>query len=89
MTPRQESAWRGLLEVSALSPTRTWCIVGGQMVFLYCSEWAVSPRRSTDDGDVVLNVRARPNVLHEFTLALMTVGLALPASSLKAISTVG
>jgi hypothetical protein len=76
MTPRQESAWRGLLEVSALLPAHTWCVVGGQMVFLYCLERGVSPGRPTDDGDVVLDVRARPNILHEFTSALLTVGFS-------------
>jgi hypothetical protein len=46
------------------------------MVFLYCSERGVSPGRPTDDGDVVLDVRARPNILHEFTSALTKVGFS-------------
>ena len=35
MTPAQEAAWVGLLEVAKRVPTG-WCLVGGQMVHLLC-----------------------------------------------------
>ena len=74
MSERQEGAWRGLLEVASLLPKRSWCVVGGQMVFLYCCEREVAVNRPTDDGDVVLDVRAEPAILHAFTAALKDIG---------------
>lgn len=74
MSGRQEGSWRGLLEVAPLLPERSWCVVGGQMVFLYCCEREVAVNRPTDDSDVVLDVRARPDILHDFTAALMGIG---------------
>lgn len=44
------------------------------MVHLYCQERGLSPSRPTNDGDVVLDVRAQPNVLRDFTGALAAVG---------------
>jgi hypothetical protein len=74
MSGRQEGAWRGLLDVAPLLPERSWCVIGGQMVFLYCCEREVAVNRPTDDGDVALDVRARPEILHDFTAALKDVG---------------
>lgn len=74
MSGRQEGSWRGLLEVARLLPERSWCVVGGQMVFLYCCEREVAVNRPTDDGDVVLDVRARPEILRTFTAAMKDIG---------------
>ena len=70
---RQRQSWLGLLDVAADFPNG-WCLVGGQMVHLYCQERGFSPSRPTNDGDVVLDVRAQPNVLRDFTGALAAVG---------------
>jgi hypothetical protein len=72
-TERQHQSWLGLLDVAADFPDG-WCRVGGQMVHLYCQERGFSPSRPTNDGDVVLEVRAQPNVLSDFTGALTVVG---------------
>ena len=69
----QEQSWLGLLGVSTVLPG-DWCLVGGQMVYLLCRERSFAPARLTNDGDVVLDVRARPKVLHDFTAALLSVG---------------
>jgi hypothetical protein len=73
LTERQRQSWIGLLDVAADFPDG-WCLVGGQMVHLYCQERGFSPSRPTNDGDVVLDVRAQPNVLRDFTGALAAVG---------------
>lgn len=73
LTERQRQSWLGLIEVAANFPTG-WCLVGGQMVHLFCQERGFSPSRPTDDGDVVLDVRAQPEVLRNFTEALVAVG---------------
>lgn len=58
LTERQRQSWLGLIEVAANFPTG-WCLVGGQMVPLFCQERGFSPSRPTDDGDVVLDVSPR------------------------------
>ncbi len=75
LTERQRQSWLGLLDVAAAFPNG-WCLVGGQMVHLYCQERGLSPSRPTNDGDVVLDVRAQPNVLRDFTGALAAVGFS-------------
>ncbi len=73
LTDRQQQCWLGLLDVADDFPNG-WCLVGGQMVHLYCQERGFSPPRPTNDGDLVLDVRARPNVLRDFTAALAALG---------------
>lgn len=73
MTPRQEASWRGLMNVSKIV-TGDWCLVGGQMVQLWCWERGVEPTRPTDDGDAVLDIRARPTIMKDFTQALVDSG---------------
>lgn len=46
------------------------------MVFLLCAERGGAPVRPTDDVDAVLDVRALPTVLADFTRALKSVGFA-------------
>ena len=43
-------------------------------VFLYCCEREVAVNRPTDDSDVVLDVRARPEILRTFTAAMQDIG---------------
>lgn len=73
LTERQHQSWLGLLDVANNFPDG-WCLVGGQMVHLLCQERGFSPSRATNDGDVVLDVRALPNVLRDFTGSLVGVG---------------
>jgi hypothetical protein len=62
MSVAQERAWRALFELSARLG-RSWCLVGGQMVHLYCAERGFTPNRPTEDADTVLDVQARPDIL--------------------------
>lgn len=73
MTAGQEGAWRTLLRLHELLGS-TWCLVGGQMVHLYCAERGIVPNRPTEDADTVLDVRVRPDILHVFTQALLDLG---------------
>jgi hypothetical protein len=73
LTERQHQSWLGLLDVAAGFP-EGWCLVGGQMIHLLCQERGFSPSRPTNDGDVVLDVRAHPEVLRDFTGSLAAVG---------------
>ena len=73
MTPKQEASWRGIIAVSRIIRSG-WCLVGGQMVQLICWERGSEPTRSTDDGDAVLDIRARPSIMKDFTRALVESG---------------
>jgi hypothetical protein len=75
MTQAQERAWLTMLEVfERVGPS--WCLVGGQMVHLYCAERGFAPNRATEDADIVLDVRAHPDVLERFTRVLVELGWA-------------
>ncbi|HLR94450.1 MAG TPA: hypothetical protein VK053_07995 [Jiangellaceae bacterium] len=73
MAPAQEEGWLALLELHERKPTG-WTLVGGQMVHLHCAERGTVPARPTDDADTVLDVRAEPKVLYEFTKVLTAMG---------------
>lgn len=82
MTDAQARAWRTLLSLTPRFAT-AWCLVGGQMVHLFCAERGVVPNRPTDDADTVLDVRARPDILAGFTRALMELGWTSAGESLE------
>ena len=73
MSTAQTQSWLTLLELGRRFPT-DWTLVGGQLVFLHCQERGAVPMRPTDDGDAALDVRARPDILHDFTSELQTMG---------------
>lgn len=50
----QELAWRVLLDLDRRD--QPWVLVGGQMTLLHCLEHGIDGARSTDDGDIVLDV---------------------------------
>jgi hypothetical protein len=50
------------------------------MVQLHCWERDASPNRPTDDGDAVLDVRARPSIVLDFTQALVDEGFEAETS---------
>lgn len=73
MTAAQGQAWNALLDLHERKPTG-WTLVGGQMVHLHCAERGADPARPTDDVDAVMDVRAEPNALLEFTRQLQALG---------------
>lgn len=80
MTDAQSEGWSALLDLHTTMPTG-WTLVGGQMVHLHCAERGVAPQRPTDDLDAVLDVRANPRVLHDFTAALTRLGFRSAGTS--------
>jgi len=73
MSSRQEAAWHALIEVGERLP-EGWTLVGGQLIHLHCVERGALSPRPTDDGDAGLDVRARPEILAEFTGVLNDIG---------------
>jgi hypothetical protein len=59
--------------------------VGGQLVQVHCWERGASPNRPTDDGDAVLDVRAKPDIVATFTQALVDEGFRPAATSATGI----
>ena len=57
MTPAQEESWRILIDLYPVFPSG-WCLIGGQMVWLFANEHDVDPIRATEDVDVVVDIRA-------------------------------
>ncbi len=73
MSVAQAASWHALLDVYDRLPTG-WTLIGGQMVHLHCAERGTSSPRPTDDADAVLDIRANPQILFEFTSALTDLG---------------
>ena len=80
MSNAQTQAWHALLELGRRFETG-WTLVGGQLVHLHCRERGATPSRPTDDGDAALDIRARPQMLMEFTTALAEMGFEAEAPS--------
>lgn len=70
-----EDSWTGVLDLADEVP-EGWCLVGGFMVLLHCLERGAVPIRPTDDGDAVVDVRARPTMLRDLTSALVRIGFS-------------
>lgn len=73
MVPAQAAGWLALIEIGERMPDG-WALIGGQLVHLHCVERGESPPRPTTDFDTVLDVRAYPTVLHDFTKVLVDIG---------------
>jgi hypothetical protein len=56
MTPAQKESWRTLLDLYDDFPAG-WCLIGGQMVWILALEHGVEPMRTTEDVDVVVDIR--------------------------------
>ena len=74
-TEAQVASWHALMDLHESLPGR-WTIVGGQMVHLHCAERDAFPVRPTDDADALLDVKAHPSVLEDFTAGLVDAGFA-------------
>jgi hypothetical protein len=61
LTPAAEEGWWTLFDLAEVD-SDSWLLVGGQMMHLHAAANGVSDRvRPTEDLDVVMNVRVRPN----------------------------
>lgn len=50
--------------------SRSWVLVGDQMVLLHCLEHGREPSQVSQDGDIVANIRAEPNAVSTIVAAL-------------------
>ena len=75
MTAEQAISWHALMDIQERYPD-SWTLVGGQMVHLHCAERGAFPVRPTDDADALLDVRAHPAILFDFTSRLEDIGFA-------------
>lgn len=74
MMPRAQAAgWETLVELHKRVGA-DWTIVGGQMVYAHCMRRGYRGARPTTDADAVLDVRARGDILHDFTAVLSELG---------------
>lgn len=73
MADSQIASWHALMHLHESLPGR-WTIVGGQMVHLHCAERDTFPVRPTDDADTLLDAKAHPTILEDFTAGLVEAG---------------
>jgi hypothetical protein len=78
----QAEAWHALFEVHARLPVG-WAVVGGQMVQSHCWERGSTSARPTNDADTVLDVRAHPTMLLQFTTVLRDCGFVADGQSFE------
>lgn len=73
MTESQVASWHALMDLHESLPGR-WTVVGGQIVHLHCAERGACPVRPTDDADALLDAKAHPSILEDFTAGLVESG---------------
>ena len=73
MVGAQAASWHGVMDLHERLKDG-WTLVGGQLVHLHCAERGHNPSRSTDDVDMVIDVRAASGMLLTFTRTLVDLG---------------
>lgn len=58
LTPAGRETWESIAELAQVVPTEQWAVIGGQMVAIHAGVAGIEPPRTTDDGDIVVDVRA-------------------------------
>lgn len=84
MTTPQEEGWRVLLDLYEAFPGG-WCIIGGQMVWLLAHEHDVDPIRTTEDVDVVVDIRGNQRLITHTCAWLEARGFSLDGISADGI----
>ncbi|PZF66086.1 hypothetical protein DEI81_00110 [Curtobacterium sp. MCBD17_013] len=82
LAPAQAAAWHALFDAYERLP-RDWILVGGQMVQSLCWERGSASARPTQDADVALDVRARPQILWDLTRVLADLGFEPDGTSFE------
>ncbi len=73
--PASHATWTAIGRLVKATDTRTWAVVGGQMVAIHATIWGVELPRATDDGDIVVDVRTfTRNALRHVADALVADG---------------
>ncbi|WP_370944511.1 hypothetical protein AB5J62_36155 [Amycolatopsis sp. cg5] len=73
MPAAQHAAWAAVLDLDRAMRAH-WCLIGGQMVALWCAEAKTDAIRPTDDADVVLGVWLQRDALKEAATVLDGLG---------------
>jgi hypothetical protein len=84
LTPAAEQGWGTLFEL-AETDADSWLLIGGQMMYLLAAENGAALPRPTDDVDVVVDVRTRPNGTEWLADWLVQRGFALEGISADGI----
>src|SRR5260370_38493412 len=84
MSPAQKQGWLVLLNLAKVFPA-SWCLVGGQMVWLLATEHGADPPRATDDIDLVVDIRAEPTGIRDICRWLEDQGFDLDGISPEGI----
>lgn len=84
MPPEQTASWLGLLDLYERLQDG-WTLIGGQLVHLHCAERGQFPPRPTNDVDTVIDVRADPQMLANFTKTLTGIGFESAGISAEGI----
>ncbi len=58
LAPAGRATWEAIAELASVVPPDRWAVVGGQMVEIHAALAGVEPHRTTDDGDIAVDVRA-------------------------------
>lgn len=70
----EKSSWKALQELSMVCP-EGWVLVGGFSIKALAYKYGVDFQRSTDDGDIVLNLRAFPETIAKLESSLREAGM--------------
>jgi len=84
MTPAQQQGWDVLLDLAVDLPA-SWCLLGGQMVWLHALEHGAEPPRATEDVDVVVDVRTNPTAIRRLCTWLEVRDFSLEGISAQGI----
>lgn len=82
MPAEQQEAWQAVFEIHDGMP-HGWVLVGGQAVYLHAVERGAPIVRATTDADFVLDIRAYPTMLHDFTALLLKLRFESAGESLE------
>lgn len=82
MPAEQQEAWQAVFQIYDGMPSG-WVLVGGQAVYLHAVERNAPSVRATTDADFALDIRAYPQMLHNFTALLQDLGFESAGESLE------
>lgn len=81
LTAQGRATWEAIAELAERVSIEEWVVVGGQMVAIHAALAGVDPPRVTDDGDVVVDIRAAGRQAMEvFARTLVDIGFSVLAS---------
>ena len=81
LTTAGASTWAAIAELATLVPAERWAVVGGQMVAIHAAIAGIEQPRVTDDGDIVVDVRAHGrDMMRSVADALTEIGFVVNAS---------